>query len=57
VLRSQIGLQLWKIWTQGWKLKSAWETIRGNIKISAKESVCCFGLSISHGSMKDAQNY
>jgi hypothetical protein len=29
VLRSQIGLQLWKIW----------ETIRGNITISAKQSL------------------
>jgi hypothetical protein len=38
VLKSQIGLQLWKIGTQRWKL-SAWETIRENIKISAKESL------------------
>jgi hypothetical protein len=31
VLRSQIGLQFWKIWTL-----SFWETIKENIKISAK---------------------
>jgi hypothetical protein len=34
MLRSQIGLQLWKIWTP-----SASETIIQNIKISAKESL------------------
>jgi hypothetical protein len=37
---------------------SAWETIRENIKISAKESVVIMNLrSISHGSKKGAQNY
>jgi hypothetical protein len=44
VLRSQIGLQLWKIWTQRWKLNSAWETITEIIKISAKESLGYFEL-------------
>jgi hypothetical protein len=34
VLRSQIGLQLWKIWTQV-EINSAWEIIRENIIISA----------------------
>jgi hypothetical protein len=37
VLKSKISLQLWKNCTQTWN--SAWETIRGNIKISAKESL------------------
>jgi hypothetical protein len=43
VLRSQIGLQLWKIWTQV-EINSAWETIREIIKISAKESLGYFEL-------------
>jgi hypothetical protein len=43
VLRSQIGLQLCKIWTEV-EINSAWETIRENIKISAKESLGCFDL-------------
>jgi hypothetical protein len=43
VLRSQIGLQLWKIWTEV-KINSAWETIRENINISAKESLGYFKL-------------
>jgi hypothetical protein len=33
------GSQLWKIWTQNWKLNRARETIGENIKISAKESL------------------
>jgi hypothetical protein len=36
------------------EINSVWEMIRENIKISAKESL---GRIISHGSMKDAQNY
>ncbi|PNF19084.1 hypothetical protein B7P43_G11233 [Cryptotermes secundus] len=35
-------------------VNKAWETIRENIKMSAKESL---GRSVSHGSMNDAQNY
>jgi hypothetical protein len=39
-------------------INSAWETIRENIKILAKESQGYFELKyISHGLMKDAQNY
>jgi hypothetical protein len=38
VFRSQIGLQLWKIWTQRWKI------VRENVKISARESVGYFEL-------------
>jgi hypothetical protein len=38
------GLQLWKIWTRRWRINSAWEMIRGNIKISAKESLGYFEL-------------
>jgi hypothetical protein len=38
VLRSQIGLQLWKIWTQV-EINNAWETITENITISAKVSL------------------
>jgi hypothetical protein len=37
-VESQIGLQLWKIWMQRWKLIVLGGTIRENIKISAKES-------------------
>jgi hypothetical protein len=37
VLRSQIGLQLWKFCKGGYY--STWETIRKNIKISAEESL------------------
>jgi hypothetical protein len=44
VLRSQRGLQLWKIWTQRWTFKSAWETSIENIKISAKERLGYFEL-------------
>jgi hypothetical protein len=37
---------------------TAWETIRENIKISAKESLGCYKLKCkTHGSMKDDQNY
>jgi hypothetical protein len=40
VLKSQIGSQLWKTWTRRWILRNrAWETIRQNIKTSAKESL------------------
>jgi hypothetical protein len=40
------------------EINSVWETIRKNIKISAKESLVYFEFrSISHGSTKDAQNY
>jgi hypothetical protein len=35
------------------EINSAWDTIRENINISAKESLG----SISHGSTKDAENY
>jgi hypothetical protein len=42
VLRSQIGLQLWKIWTLRWKLIV--ETIREHIKISHEESPGYFEL-------------
>jgi hypothetical protein len=52
VLKSQTGLQLWKIWTQIVEINSAWETIRKNIKISAQESLGYFELK-----MKDAPNY
>jgi hypothetical protein len=38
MLRSQIGLRLWKIWTQV-EINSAWETIPENIKSSAKENL------------------
>jgi hypothetical protein len=38
MLRPQIGLQVWKIWTQV-EISSAWEIIRENIKMSAKESL------------------
>jgi hypothetical protein len=38
MLKSQIGLQLWKIWTQV-EINSDWETIRENITISAKKSL------------------
>jgi hypothetical protein len=38
-------------------IKRAWETIRENIKISAKASLCYYERrNISHGLMKDAQN-
>jgi hypothetical protein len=36
MLRSKIGLQLWKIWTEV-DINGAYETIRENIKMSAKE--------------------
>jgi hypothetical protein len=36
VLKSQIGLQLWIAEVD---VNKAWETIRGNIKVSAKESL------------------
>jgi hypothetical protein len=40
------------------EITSPWETIRENIKISAKESLRYLNSrSISHGSTKDAQNY
>jgi hypothetical protein len=39
-------------------INSTWETTGENIEISAKESQGYFELrSISHGLMKDAQNY
>jgi hypothetical protein len=39
-------------------IKRAWEIIRETIKISAQASYVIMNLrSISHGSMKDAQNY
>jgi hypothetical protein len=39
-------------------VNKAWVTIRGNIKISAKESLGSMKRRrINHGSMKDAQNY
>jgi 50S ribosomal subunit-associated GTPase HflX len=40
-------------------INNAWEMIRENIKISAKECQGYYELkkSISHGSTKDAQNY
>jgi hypothetical protein len=41
MLRSQIGLQLWKIWTQ-MEINSAWEKIRENIKILGRESLDYF---------------
>jgi hypothetical protein len=44
VLRSQIGLQLWKIWMQRWKLIVHGETIRENKKISTEESLGYFKL-------------
>jgi hypothetical protein len=39
VLRSQIGLQLWKIWTQRWKLIVPGKRLERKYKISAKESL------------------
>jgi hypothetical protein len=40
------------------EIKSTWELIRENIKISAKESLgYCELKSISHGLIKHAQNY
>jgi hypothetical protein len=40
------------------EINSAWETIRENIKISAKESQGYFEFKKhSHGPTKDAQNY
>jgi hypothetical protein len=40
------------------EINCAWETIRENKEISAKESLGYFEFkSISHGSTKDAQNY
>jgi hypothetical protein len=40
------------------EINTIWETIKENIKISAKESLGYYELSsISHGLMKDAQNY
>jgi hypothetical protein len=57
VLKSQIGSQLWNLDTEV-DVNEAWETIRENIKISAKESRGYMNSrSISHGSMKDVQNY
>jgi hypothetical protein len=41
--RFQIGLQLWKNWTQV-EINIAWKIIRENIKISAKESLGYFEL-------------
>jgi hypothetical protein len=38
LLRFQIGLQLWKIWTLEMDINSSWVMNRKNIKISAKES-------------------
>jgi hypothetical protein len=38
VLKSQMDSQLWKLNAEE-KINSAWETIRGNIKISAKENL------------------
>jgi spore coat protein U-like protein len=39
------------------EINSAWETIRENIKISAKESIVIMNWgSISHGSTKNAEN-
>jgi hypothetical protein len=49
-----------EIWMQSWKLEinSAWETIRENIKISAKDSLGYFELKHkSRASTKDVQNY
>jgi hypothetical protein len=54
VLWSQIGLQLWNLDAEV-EINSAWETIRENIKISAKESLGYFELK-KH-KPKDAQNY
>jgi hypothetical protein len=48
VLRSQIGFAT----LEDLKINSAWEMIRENIKITAKERK-----SISHSSTKDDQNY
>jgi hypothetical protein len=40
------------------EINSAWEMIRENIKISAKENLGYFELKkLNHGSVKDAQNY
>jgi hypothetical protein len=36
VLKSQIGLQLWKIFDAEVDINSAWETIRENVKIQPK---------------------
>jgi hypothetical protein len=52
VLKSQISSQLWKILDTEVDVNKARETIRDNIKISAKESVGYYELK-----MKDAQNY
>jgi hypothetical protein len=38
VLKSQIGLQHWKTYTEV-DINKAWEAIMENIKISAKESL------------------
>jgi hypothetical protein len=56
VLRSQIGLQLWKIWTKWVEINSASKTIRKNGKISAKERLFCID-EANHGTAKDAQNF
>jgi hypothetical protein len=39
------------------EINTTWETIRENIKISARVWVVMNRSSISHGLMKDAQNY
>jgi hypothetical protein len=37
MLKTQTASKLWKTWTLMWMLDTTWETIIGNIKISAKE--------------------
>jgi hypothetical protein len=39
VLKSQTGLQLWKTFDTEVDINRVWETIKENIKISAKESL------------------
>jgi hypothetical protein len=58
MLRSEIGLQLWKIMDIKVEIYNSWEMIRDNIKISAKESLGYFELK-KHKPLfdEDAQNY
>jgi hypothetical protein len=39
MLKSQISLQLWKTYNAEVDINRTWETIRENIRISAKESL------------------
>jgi hypothetical protein len=57
-MRFQIGLHLWKIWTQSWKFIMFRKRIEGISKFPPKTVyVIANRRSISHGTTKDAQNY